>query len=127
MATVRVSDLANDYPTADGRPMAETDWHRDLMVGLIQTLQSHYASDPNVYVSGNLLIFYRPGDRRRHISPDVFVVKGVAKHDRPNYLIWQEGKSPDVVIELTSSSTKQEDRVSKFQCYQDELKVTEYF
>lgn len=36
----------------------------------------------------------------------VFVVRGVPKHDRPNYLIWEEGKSLDFVIELTSSSTR---------------------
>ncbi len=27
----------NGYPTSDGRPIAETDLHRDLMVDLIET------------------------------------------------------------------------------------------
>lgn len=79
-----------DYPTSDGKPMAQTDWHRDLMMVLIQTLSDYYAAEPLVYVSGNLLVFYEPGNRRRHLSPDVFVVKGVGKHQRPNYLIWEE-------------------------------------
>ena len=44
----------SDYPTSDGKPMAETDWHRDLMNTLIQTLAVHYcAAEPMVYVSGN--------------------------------------------------------------------------
>jgi Uma2 family endonuclease len=116
-----------DYPTSDGKPMAETDWHRDLMNALIQTLAAYYAADPMVYVSGNLLVFYKPGNRRRHISPDVFVVKGVAKHQRPNYLIWEEGKGPEVVIELTSQSTRDEDVEDKFELYQDTLRVPEYF
>src|SRR5262249_48387849 len=107
MATVPSADRVpvywNGYPTSDGKPMAETDWHRDLMAVLIQTLRAYYCSDSQVYVSGNLLLFYVPGDKRRHVSPDVFVVKGVPKRDRPNYLVWQEGKGPDVVIELTSS------------------------
>jgi hypothetical protein len=34
----------NGYPTSDGKPMAETDWHRDLMNVLIQTLQVWYAT-----------------------------------------------------------------------------------
>ena len=72
-----------DYPTSDGKPMAETDWHRDLMMALIQTLGTYYADDPMVYVSGNLLVFYEPGNRRRHVSPDVFVVNGVEKRQRP--------------------------------------------
>jgi Uma2 family endonuclease len=115
------------YPTSDGKPMAETDWHRDLMVALIQVLQEFYADEAMVYVSGNLLVFYVPGDGRKHVSPDVFVVKGVAKHSRPNYLIWEEGKGPDLVIELTSSSTRAEDVKRKFVLYQDTLKVQEYF
>src|SRR5689334_24521136 len=117
---------ANDYPTTDGRPMAETDLHRDLMVDLILTLQAHFAQEP-VYVSGNLLVFYVPGDRRRHLSPDVFVVKGVPKHRRDNYLIWDEGRGPDLVIELTSASTRDEDIGHKMALYRDELRVPEYF
>jgi Uma2 family endonuclease len=116
-----------DYPTSDGRPMAETDWHRKLMNALIDTLTAFFLSAPRVYVSGNLLVFYEPGNRRKHVAPDVFVVRGVAKHDRPNYLIWREGKAPEFVIELTSSSTRREDVAHKFALYRDTLKVKEYF
>src|SRR5262245_53549214 len=125
MATVpnRVPVVRNGYPTSDGKPMAETDWHRDLMVAEIDVLQRYYAGLPNVYVSGNLLIFYEPGNKRRHISPDVFVVKGVPSFQRPNYLVWEEGKGPDFVLELTSSSTRNEDLKKKFLLYQDTLKV----
>jgi Uma2 family endonuclease len=119
--------VRNGYPTSDGKPMAETDWHRILMTALIQTLDAWYAKDKKVYVSGNLLIFYQQGNKRKHVSPDVFVVKGVVKHPRPNYLLWEEGKGPDVVIELTSSSARREDLKKKFYLYQDVLKVQEYF
>lgn len=107
--------------------MAETDWHRDLMATLIKTLETYYVDDPLVYVSGNLLMFYEPGNKRRHVSPDVFVVKGVARHQRPNYLIWEERQGPNVVIELTSESTRDEDLEQKFELYQDTLRVPEYF
>ena len=129
MATVSGSALRKTvpYPTSDGKPMAETDWHRILMIDLIQTLEGWFADDPKVYVSGNLLMFYVEGDRRRHLSPDVFVVKGVPKHKRLYYLLWEEKKGPDVVIELTSKSTRNEDLKKKFQLYQDVLKVSEYF
>lgn len=115
------------YPTSDGRPMAETDWHRDLMMALIKTLEAFYLNEPTVYVSGNLLVFYKEGDGRKHLSPDVFVVKGVPKRQRPNYLIWEEGKPPEVVIELTSRSTRAEDLDHKFTLYRDTLRVREYF
>ena len=117
----------NDYPTSDGRPMAETDHHRTLMTALIQTLEEYYAADPMVYVTGNLLLFYVPGDRLRHLAPDVFVVKGVPKHERLNYLTWEEGKGPHVVIELTSRTTREEDVEDKFKLYRDSLGVPEYF
>jgi Uma2 family endonuclease len=107
--------------------MAETDHHRELMFDLIKTLQARYAGDPMVYVSGNLLVFYVPGNRRRHLAPDVLVTKGVAKRERLNYLVWEEGKGPDLVIELTSSSTRREDVEHKFRLYQDTLRVSEYF
>jgi Uma2 family endonuclease len=107
--------------------MAETDTHRELMVALIQSLKAFYANDPMVYVSGNLLLFYIPGDRRRHLSPDVFVVKGVPDRLRDNYLVWEEGKAPDLVIEFTSSSTRHEDIKKKYRLYEQELKVAEYF
>jgi Uma2 family endonuclease len=125
MATV-VSE-SKSYPTSDGRPMAETDLHRDLMVSLIQRLETWFEADQAVYVSGNLLLFYERGNTRRHISPDVFVVKEVGKQKRDNYLIWEEGKGPDFVIEVTSSSTKREDIKKKFALYRDVLKVPEYF
>ncbi len=129
MATVpqRTAAKEPEYPTSDGRPMAETDWHRDLMVELIETLKMRYASDPKVYVSGNLLVYYVKGDKRKHLAPDIFMVRGVPKHNRLYYLIWEEGRGPDVVIELTSKTTRREDVNKKFNLYQDVLGVGEYF
>jgi hypothetical protein len=74
-----------------------------------------------------MLVYYKPGDRLCHLAPDVFVVRGVPKHRRDYYLIWEEGHSLDVVIELTSRSTKAEDIEDKFNLYRDRLKVREYF
>jgi Uma2 family endonuclease len=113
------------YPTSDFRAL-DSDRHRIVMVQLIQTLEARYAAQPDVYVSGNLLVFYRPNDRRRHLSPDCFVVFGVPKHLRLNYLTWEEGKGPNVVIELTSKTTRREDLTTKFELYRDVLKVKEY-
>lgn len=117
-----------DYPTSDGRPMAETDAHRRIMVDLIQTLQDFYAADPLVYVSGDLLLFYEEGNRRKHVAPDIFVVKGAPKEPmRDNYLLWKEGRGPDLVVEVTSKTTRKEDETKKRALYRDTLKVPEYF
>jgi Uma2 family endonuclease len=116
-----------EYPTSDGKPMAETEIHRDDMVDLIQTLKDYFVSEPMICVSGNMLMFYEEGNRRKHVAPDVFVVRGIEKKIRENYLVWEEGKAPDVVIELTSKSTKREDQVKKRELYRDVLQVPEYF
>jgi Uma2 family endonuclease len=114
------------YPTSDGRPMGETDLHRNVMVESIETLKRHFAGQ-RVYVSGNLLLFYRPGDKHRHVSPDVLVVRELEPRDRENYLLWEEGRAPNVVIEVTSRTTRGEDLNKKRKIYQDEVKVAEYF
>lgn len=114
------------YPTSDGEPMAETDAHRDQMMQLIAGLQDHFAAREDVYVSGNLLLFYQEGAGRKHIAPDVLVVMGIAKRRRDNFKIWEEGKAPDVVIEVTSASTRTDDLGSKKGLYAV-LGVREYF
>jgi Uma2 family endonuclease len=128
MATIpRSTGRKVDYPTSDGKPMAETDVHRKLMMDLIQTLEACYQADPDVYVSGNLLLYYEEGNKRKHVSPDVFVVRGIVKGNRDYYLMWDEGKGPDLVIELTSKSTRSEDVKKKMALYRDVLQVPEYF
>jgi Uma2 family endonuclease len=116
-----------DYPTSDGKPMGETDLHRQDMVDVIEVLEDYFAADPMVYVSGNLLLFYERGNRRKHVSPDAFVVRGVSKlPPRDYYLLWEEGKAPDVVIEITSKTTRREDQKKRL-IYREILKVLEYF
>ena len=117
-----------EYPTTDGKPMAETELHRKEMIDAIEVLEDYFAGQHDVYVGGNLLLYYEEGNRRKHVSPDVFVAFGVPKEPpRDYYLVWEEGKAPDSVIEITSKSTKQEDKKKKFGIYRDILRVTEYF
>ena len=107
--------------------MAETDFHFAQMVAVRQMLDFLFADDPMVYVSSNLLMYYVRGNKRKHVSPDVFVVKGVEKKKRLYYLTWEEGKTPNVIFEITSTSTRKEDIDTKFVLYRDVLKVKEYF
>jgi Uma2 family endonuclease len=117
------------YPESDGKPMAESRIHREAMTDLIDGLQDWYAADPLAYVSGNEFIYFVEGQPKRNVSPDVWVVRGVDKTIlRPSYKTWLEGgKGPEVVVEVTSPSTRREDKGKKFRIYQDDLKVLEYF
>lgn len=116
-----------DYPTRDGRPIGESDAHRENLLMSLETLRWHFDRDPEIYVSGSLLLYYVEGDRGQYVSPDLFVVRGVHNHRRNHYLLWNEAKGPDLVIEFTSESTRHEDAQQKFSLYRDVLKVAEYF
>lgn len=106
-----------EYPTRDGRPMGETDVHRDQMMDLIHALQVRYLDEPEVYVTGNLLLFYDEGNGNRHVSPDVMVVHGVAARRRDVYKLWEE-EAPSVIFEITSRSTRSEDLGTKKGLYE---------
>jgi len=113
------------YPSSDGKPMGESDLHRDEMNRLITTLQDAYAERPDVYVSGNLLLYCEKGNPRRLVVPDVFVVFGIPKGRRETYLLWEEGEPPAFVIEVTSRTTRREDLGRKRDLYA-RLGVREY-
>lgn len=130
MATAQTRPPRSDlnYPESDGKPVGETPQHRDNLMYLIEMLRIWFFNELMVYISGNMFLYYERGNRRRHVSPDVFVVKGIPREpERRVYLLWEEGKGPDFVIELTSASTQEEDLETKFNLYQDVLRVKEYF
>lgn len=106
--------------------MAETDTHRNLMIYLIEALADHFRDDPQVYVAGDLLMYYVDGDPTSSVAPDVFVVFGIPKGNRRVYKVWEEGKGPDVVFEITSKGTMWKDRGAKKGLY-EALGVTEFF
>ena len=108
--------------------MGETPIHRRNIAHTIEMLDAWYAAEPMVYVSGNMFLYYIPGDRYASVVPDVFVVKGIPKlPERRVFLTWHEGKGPDMIIEFTSASSREEDMVDKVDLYQDKLQVPEYF
>lgn len=126
MAAILLRAEEIDYPTSDGRPMAESTLHRKVMADLIAALERRYEDDPGVWVGGNLLLYFEQGNPRASVSPDVLLVRGIKKWDRPVYKLWEEGRSPDFVIEVTSGSTQKED-VSKKKNLYERLGVSEYF
>ena len=115
-----------EYPSSDGQPIAETDHQRTPLTYAVEALRYHFRDRSDVYVSGNLLIYYRKGDPQAVVAPDVFVVLGADSADRSIYRLWEEPKGPDFVLEITSRSTRREDQVSKRELYRS-LGVSEYW
>ncbi len=114
------------YPESDGKPMAETDVHIQLMADLRFELKEFFRDQPDVYVGTDLLLYYVEGDPTKRVAPDVFVVRGVEKGPRRIYKLWEEGRPPDVAIELSSRQTWREDLQEKWRLY-EQLGVREYF
>ena len=114
------------YPDTDGQPMAASDDHRRVLMRILRVLEAFFKEIPEVYVSGDLLMYYVQADPRKVVAPDVLVSFGIGQKTRRTYLVWQEGKPPDFVMELASESTYQKDLGEKMQTYAD-LGITDYF
>ena len=114
-----------EYPESDGLPMGETDTHRRWMIRIDEIL-SYRLREQRAYVGSNLLVYYLPGQPSRFVVPDNFVVFDCEPGDRRIFKIWEEKRVPDVVFEITSQSTSQEDLVKKPRIY-EAMGVREYF
>ena len=125
MASSVLAPAPVDYPSSDGRPVAESDHQFIPLTYAASRLRQHFRHRDDVYVAGNLLIYYEEGTRAR-VAPDVFVVLGAPRRKRSSYLLWKEPKAPDFVLEITSRGTRGEDQGPKRDLYR-RLGVTEYW
>jgi len=114
------------YPESDGEPMGETDRHIDEMIALREALKGRYEDVEDVYVAGNVLLYYEEGNPASRFSPDVLVTFGIPKGPRRVYKVWEEGKAPDFVLEISSKSTWTVDEGNK-KALCRRLGVREYF
>ena len=121
-----LSPAAIEYPSGDGEPLAENDWQLRAILDAFGVLDHYFRDRPDVYVSGDLFIYYEEGNPRARVAPDVFVVFGVPKHNRQTYKLWEEGPVPAFVMEVASRGTWREDDGRKAELYQW-LGVREYW
>lgn len=93
--------LPDEYHYLQPQLLSATFWPRD------------YASD-QVFTTGDMNLYYDSRHLLWYKRPDWFAVLGVPRlyeqRDlRLSYVIWQEGVSPSVVVELLSPGTEEED------------------
>jgi len=117
----------NDLPCEDGEPL-ETAKHRQQMNLLIEPLDAWWRDRDDVYVGGNMFIYFSEKMRRDedYRGPDVFVVTHTTRGERKSWVVWQEERTPDVVIELTSESTRTTDETTKRVVYSKKMRVPNY-
>ena len=111
------TDTPDLYPDTDGEPMAASDLHLEILIWLLQVLKVHYADTHDTYVSGDILTYYTEGNPRDVVAPDVLVSFGIGQKQRHTYKVWEEGKTPDFVMEFSSKTTYQKDLTEKMSLY----------
>lgn len=131
MARTAVVPETSDYPDSNGLPMAESEFQFWPLVYAAPALDRYYQARDDVYVVGNLLMYYQEGNPRegnfgKSVSPDLMIVLGAPKHVRSSYRLWEESKAPDFVLEIASENTYRVDQVEKRAIYSD-IGVSEYW
>lgn len=118
----------DDLPYEDGVPL-ESDRHVIQLDVLRNTLRLAWLDRPDRYVAGNMFIYFQieQTQGRYFRGPDVYVAMNAVNRERKSWVVWREGKAPDVVIELLSDSTARFDRGEKKRIYEQNLRVPEYF
>jgi Uma2 family endonuclease len=142
-ATAALAPLPFELVYSDGEPL-ESNWHvnqMSLFKELIQqAMEERGRSD--YFVGTNMFVYYNEEqareiaadfargsiDRRKYRGPDVFYVGGVdGNPDRECWVAWEEGRYPEVIVELLSSSTAKIDRTVKKDLYAGTFRTPEYF
>jgi Uma2 family endonuclease len=114
----------------DGEPL-ESNRHRIAMNLLIRSLQQAWIDRENYFTGGNMFVYYsRDQVRNRDFKgPDFFVVLNVdGTQSRQGWVVWEEnGRYPDVIVELMSPSTANVDTGTKKDIYQNIFRTRDYF
>lgn len=119
----------DDLQCEDGEPM-ETGFHDAQDAVLKDTLILAWNERTDFFVAGNMFVYFsehqvKGNDFR---GPDVFVVLDTERKGRKCWVAWEEGgKLPNVVIEVTSESTKHVDWGEKMDIYSKIWRTPAYF
>lgn len=111
-------------------PEIESSLHYMQLLILVTCLEWLWREHKDFFIGANLTIYFsRQQLRNRDFrGPDLFLVKGTQKRPRNSWVVWEEdGRYPDLIIELLSDSTATTDRTVKKTLYQDRFRTPEYF
>ena len=115
----------------DDGELLESKRHRIAMNVLIDSLYQHWSGRSDFFAGGNMFIYYSSTQARNrdYKGPDFFVVLDVdGKTDRQGWVVWEEeGRYPDMIVELTSPSTASVDIGKKKDIYEQTFHTQNYF
>jgi Uma2 family endonuclease len=118
----------NDLPYDDNENM-ETLRHKYQMDILLETIYPWLEKRQDGFAGGNMFVYFSLSQVKNqdYKGPDFFCVLDVSQIERKSWVVWEEGKAPDLVIELLSESTANYDKNQKKLIYQNRMRVPEYF
>ncbi len=122
---IELSNPNIEYPSSDCEPVAETYVHLYAILTTLEVLKQ-YLNGRQATVLANQFLYYAQGFPRLRVAPDVMVIFNVQPGGRDNYKVWQEGQVPQVVFEMTSKGTQNQDQEQKKTLY-EQLGVLEYW
>lgn len=121
------------FPSGDfysDEPELESYQHLQQMLLLLKCLDWWWRDRQDFFCAGNITIYYSPNQRKSEYfrGPDFFVVLDTERKPRNSWVVWEEdGKYPNIIVELLSDSTAGTDKGLKKQIYQDTFRTPEYF
>ena len=115
------------YPESDGKPMADNTKQFRWIVTLEGGFEALFRDREDVFVAGDLFWYPVEGRPDIRMAPDVMIVFGRPKGDRPSYKQWEEENiAPQVVFEVLSPSNSLLEMAKKLEFY-DRYGVEEYY
>ena len=115
-----------EYPAELEKEIGETAFHYKLAAMLFTLLEQFFAERNDVVVAANQMVYYEKRNPKKWLAPDIFVCFGVENKLRRTFKTWNEGVFPQVVFEIASDSTYENDLGGKRLDYA-RLGVEEYY
>lgn len=114
------------YPEQREDDMGETSIHINLIADFLKILKLFFKERNDVFLSGNMNLYYDEGNPNKWYAPDLLIAFGVPNHERSSYQVWKEKGFPQVIIEIASNMTWDNDVGKKYKDYET-FGVDEYY
>ena len=106
------------YPEQREDDMGETSIHIKLITKFLWTLLLFFREREDVFLSGNMNLYYEEKNPNKWYAPDLLIAFGVPNHERSSYQVWKEKVFPQVIIEVASDKTWDNDIGKKYKDYE---------
>ncbi|BFM39397.1 Uma2 family endonuclease [Synechocystis sp. LKSZ1] len=134
MAAITAQELELQMPDArkllSDEPEMESSLHYMQLLLLVTSLEWAWRERDDFFIGANLSIYFSRQQlkHRDFRGPDFFLVKNTTREPRNSWVVWEEdGRYPDLIIELLSDSTAKVDRTTKRDLYAQRFHTPEYF